>query len=387
MCPKWRWQYWPVGCEGIGWFLSPFDSTAPGKLCPKVWWEGSWGVMAGSPLSHNHLAVSSLPCLALTGGCHGGEMAHCRDGTLWGWHIVGTCYAVCLSVGLRVPLPLAALIDPQRCEASCSHRPQSDSGQEKQLGPWKASSPRHASPCVLSLHCFVDALVTAVCILKGIYIKCLVGLKIQATSSRGEKSTLKAWHSFLSGGDGRAPIQLYSFVQTIISTCRTQGRAQVEVLARSSSLPFSSHPDSIQRAWGLHLWAPSAPCKRWSPGLVVCTLRAWFTAGTTRQTLSILAEISGPQVSTCSVHAWVVLSAGPCGLLGSFTVGGVGPEWGPLQWCVGQGLRALLSSYCFICEMIHYGREKSSGHFSYKWALIGMIKNTLKGYALLEEIP
>lgn len=33
------------------------------------------------------------------------------------------------------------------------------------------------------------------------------------------------------------------------------------------------------------------------------------------------------------------------------------------------------------------GREKGSGHFSFRWALIGMNRKALKGYALLEEIP
>ena len=45
--------------------------------------------------------------------------------------------------------------------------------------PLPYSSPSPLFPC-----CYVDAVVIAVCVLKGFYIKYLVGLKIKSTSSR-----------------------------------------------------------------------------------------------------------------------------------------------------------------------------------------------------------
>ena len=73
------------------------------------------------------------------------------------WQIGG----VCLNAGIRAPLP--ALICPLR-------RPHALAGTGNHRDP-ENLSPCHA-PCNTPFpHCYVDAIVITVCILKGFYIK------------------------------------------------------------------------------------------------------------------------------------------------------------------------------------------------------------------------
>ena len=110
--------------------------------------------MVDSPLSHNHLPLTSQLDLAFPGGCSLEKMAFWRDLLL----------LVCLNIGFRISPLLAALI-------WALPKPlvlRSDQGRNRDLSPLPCSPPSSASP-----HCYVDIVVIALCILKGFYIKCL----------------------------------------------------------------------------------------------------------------------------------------------------------------------------------------------------------------------
>lgn len=141
---------------------------------------------------------------------------------------------------------------------------------------------------------------------------------------------MKTLSSFLSSGDGRAPIHLYSFVQTAIKICRTQAECTWRYLPAAP--PFSSHPDPIQHAQGPSACIsqfPPTPANSGPQAAEGVHARVWFTVGRTWQILNVSAgQISRPRVSACSVQAWVVTSPRPWGLLDSIAVGGAWPKDG-----------------------------------------------------------
>lgn len=68
----------------------------------------------------------------------------------------------------QTPLPLAALIGPQRWDDLTGHR--MTVGKRSIWNPANLPLPCHSPHCTPTPHCYVDAVVIAICILKDYYI-------------------------------------------------------------------------------------------------------------------------------------------------------------------------------------------------------------------------
>lgn len=70
----------------------------------------------------------------------------------------------------RVSLPLAALMGPQEMGDLMLSQAKSDCGKRSIWDSANLPLPCHSSHCTPSPHCYVDAIVIAICILKDYYM-------------------------------------------------------------------------------------------------------------------------------------------------------------------------------------------------------------------------